>query len=171
MSTSTSQNRKRTALSLLAPPMPLSMIGAPHPSSKLVCYGSPTPLVLLGGLPPISRKYIASEKLDAKYEEVRNELDAKLRDAMFFQLASDGWKKKYLAYGDNLVNLTLNLPNGASLFRKALFTNGGVPPKYVEETLWETITTICGSTVEWCVRIVVDTDKLEAKALRELELK
>ncbi|KAH9305721.1 hypothetical protein KI387_010125, partial [Taxus chinensis] len=49
MSTGTSQNRKRSVLSVSAPLMPLSMIGAPHPSSELVRYGSPTPLVLSGG--------------------------------------------------------------------------------------------------------------------------
>lgn len=239
---STSQNRKRSALTLPQAAIPLAMIGTPRPSSEAVRFSSPTPLVLSGGkedlgalamledsvkklkspggkggpgqilsksqvetalnllaewlyescgtvsfscvehpkfkaflnhvgLPPISRKYVAAEKLDAKYEEVRNESDAKLRDAMFFQLASDGWKKKNLAYGDNLVNLTLNLPNGTSLFRKALFTNGVVPAKYVEETIWETITGICGATVERCVGIVADTDKHKTKALRELERK
>jgi len=241
-SASTSQNRKRSALTLPQAAMPLAMIGTPRPTSEAVRFSSPTPLVLSGGkedlgalamledsvkklkspggkggpgqilskaqvetalnllaewlyescgtvsfscvehpkfrsflnhvgLPPISRKYVAAEKLDAKYEEVRNESDAKLRDALFFQLASDGWKKKNLAYGDNLVNLTLNLPNGTSLFRKALFTNGAVPAKYVEETIWETITGICGATVERCVGIVADTDKHKTKALRELERK
>jgi len=241
-SASTSQNRKRSALTLPQAAMPLAMIGTPRPTSEAVRFSSPTPLVLSGGkedlgalamledsvkklkspggkggpgqilskaqvetalnllaewlyescgtvsfscvehpkfrsflnhvgLPPISRKYVAAEKLDAKYEEVRNESNGKLRDALFFQLASDGWKKKNLAYGDNLVNLTLNLPNGTSLFRKALFTNGAVPAKYVEETIWETITGICGATVERCVGIVADTDKHKTKALRELERK
>lgn len=124
------------------------------------------------GLPPISRKYIAGAKLDAKYEEVRTESDAKLRDAMFFQLASDGWKKKGAGCspcGENLVNLTLNLPNGTSLFRKAVFTSGAVSAKYVEDTLWETITGICGTIVDRCVGIVADTDKFKSKALTDLE--
>eukprot|EP01018_Ginkgo_biloba_P018251 Gb_26431 [translate_table: standard] len=242
-STSSQQNRKRSAQALTPPhhPLALTMVDSSRYSSELVCAGGPTPLMLSGGkedlgalamledsvkklkspggkgspgqvlnkgqiesalnllaewlyescgtvsfscvehpkfksflnqvgLPPISRKYIAGAKLDAKYEEVRNESDAKLRDAMFFQLASDGWKKKSnSAYGENLVNLTLNLPNGTSLFRKAVFTNGVVTSKYVEDTLWETVTGICGTVVERCVGIVADTDKFKAKALIDLE--
>ncbi|GLJ46426.1 hypothetical protein SUGI_0978430 [Cryptomeria japonica] len=103
--------------------------------------------------------------------------------AFLSQLASDGWKRKSntcntfspsssssTSAGESLVNLTLNLPNGTSLFRKAVFTNGGVVgAKYVEETLWETITGICGTVVERCVGIVADTDRLKSKALSDLE--
>ncbi|KAL2650909.1 hypothetical protein R1flu_019037 [Riccia fluitans] len=122
------------------------------------------------GLPPVSRRYIAGQKLDAKFEEVKAESDAKLRDAMFFQLASDGWKKKATNMGESLINITLNLPNGSSLFRSVININAGaVCVKLVEETLWEAITGICGTALERCVGIVADTDKYSAKALQELE--
>ncbi|XP_058084992.1 uncharacterized protein LOC131232635 isoform X2 [Magnolia sinica] len=122
------------------------------------------------GLPPIARRELVGPRLDARYEEVRAESEAKIHDAMFFQVASDGWKPRSgatAAEAENLVSLTVNLPNGTSVFRKAVFTNGRAPSKYAEEILWETITGICGSAVHRCVGIVAD--KFKAKALRNLE--
>ncbi|CAA3005665.1 uncharacterized protein LOC111398488 isoform X2 [Olea europaea subsp. europaea] len=121
------------------------------------------------GLPTISRREVFGSRLDTKYEELKAESEAKIRDAMFFQIASDGWKSKNdgIFGDDNFVNLTVNLPHGTSVFRRAVFTNGYVPSKYAEEVLWETITEICGSTVQQCVGIV--SDKFKAKALRNLE--
>ncbi|KAJ4953000.1 hypothetical protein NE237_029832 [Protea cynaroides] len=121
------------------------------------------------GLPAVSRKEFAVSRLDAKFEEAKTESDARIRDAMFFQVSSDGWKPKHSGFvgGENLVNLTVNLPNGTSVYRKAVFTTDLVPSKYAEEILWETITGICGSVVQRCVGIVAD--KFKAKALRNLE--
>lgn len=65
------------------------------------------------------------------------------------------------------MNLTVNLPNGTSLYRRAVFVTGSVPSKYAEEILLETITGICGNAVQQCVGIVAD--KFKAKALRNLE--
>ncbi|XP_035549864.1 uncharacterized protein LOC108981858 isoform X2 [Juglans regia] len=121
------------------------------------------------GLPAVSRRDFTGARLDTKYEEAKAESEARIRDAMFFQIASDGWKSKN--YGvpveESLVNLTVNLPNGTSLYRKAAFVSGSVPSKYAEEVLWETITGICGNAVQQCVGIVAD--KFKAKALRNLE--
>ncbi|KAF8412371.1 hypothetical protein HHK36_000335 [Tetracentron sinense] len=121
------------------------------------------------GLPGVSRRDFSGARLDAKFEEARTESEARIRDAMFFQVASDGWKLKNScrAGEDNLVNLTVNLPNGTSVYRKGVFTSGAVQSKYAEEILWETITGICGSVVQRCVGIVAD--KFKAKALRNLE--
>ncbi|CAI9755375.1 unnamed protein product [Fraxinus pennsylvanica] len=121
------------------------------------------------GLPSISRREFFGSRLDAKYEGLKAESEAKIRDAMFFQIASDGWKLKNdgLFGDDNFVNLTVNLPHGTSVFRRAVFTNGYVTSKYAEEVLWETVTEICGSSVQQCVGIV--SDKFKAKALRNLE--
>ncbi|KAF8413047.1 hypothetical protein HHK36_001021 [Tetracentron sinense] len=120
------------------------------------------------GLPEISRREFACARLDAKFEEAKMDSEARIRDAMFFQVASDGWKKNFGLVGEeNLVNFTVNLPNGMSVFQKAVFTNGSVPSKYAEEILWETITGVCGSVVQRCVGIVAD--KFKGKALRNLE--
>ena len=118
------------------------------------------------GLPTVSRREFMGARLDAKFEEATAESEARIRDAMFFQLASEGWKPK--SYGEeNLVNVTVNLPNGTSLYRRAVFVTGSAPSKYAEEVLWETITGICGNVVQQCVGIVAD--KFKAKALRNLE--
>lgn len=122
------------------------------------------------GLPPISRRYLAGPKLDARFEEVRSESEARLRDALFFQLASDGWWRKVTIMGETLINLTLNLPNGTSLFRKVVtFSGNSLSSKLVEDTLWEAVDGLCGSALERCVGIVADTDKQSFKALQELE--
>ncbi|KAF7813310.1 uncharacterized protein G2W53_034286 [Senna tora] len=114
------------------------------------------------GLPTTLRREISGSRLDAKFNDAETESEAKIRDAMFFQVASDGWK------GENLIKFTVNLPNGASVFQKAVFTGGVVSPKYAEEILWETVTGISGSAVQRCVGIVAD--KYKAKALRNLEV-
>ncbi|KAI4327067.1 hypothetical protein L6164_019569 [Bauhinia variegata] len=121
------------------------------------------------GLPTISRREFTGARLDAKFEEAKAESEARIRDAMFFQIASDGWKaENYGVYGEeNLVNLSVNLPNGTSLYRRAVFVAGSAPSKYAEEVLWETITGICGNVVQQCVGIVAD--KFKAKALKNIE--
>ncbi|XP_054808860.1 uncharacterized protein LOC129310980 [Prosopis cineraria] len=121
------------------------------------------------GLPAISCREFTGSRLDAKYREVKAESEARIRDAMFFQIASDGWKGNTKNYSEeNVVNLSVNLPNGTSLYRKAVFfTGSSAPSNYAEEVLWETISGICGSVPQRCVGIVAD--KFKSKALKNLE--
>lgn len=127
------------------------------------------------GLPAITRRDLAGERLDAKYEEAKTESEARIRDAMFFQISSDGWKSKnhnnsnhhHSGEFQNLVNLSVNLPNGTSVFRRAVFTGGYVFSDNAEGVLWETIGEICGNNYQQCVGIV--SDKFKSKALRNLE--
>ncbi|KAF2298981.1 hypothetical protein GH714_029530 [Hevea brasiliensis] len=116
-----------------------------------------------------SRREFCGDRLDVKFEEAKAESEARIRDAMFFQIASDGWKVKSFSgfSGVNLVNLTVNLPNGTSLYRRVVFVSGSVPSKYAEEVLWETISGICGNAVQQCVGIIAD--RFKSKALRNLE--
>ncbi|KAJ8449351.1 hypothetical protein Cgig2_002483 [Carnegiea gigantea] len=118
------------------------------------------------GMPEVSKREFSGSRLDARYEDVRNESEIRIRDAQFFQIVTDGWKQKGY-YDENLVNLTLNLPNGTSVYRRAVFIGGQVPSKYAEEVLWETITDICGNAVHQCVGIVAD--KYKNTALSNLE--
>lgn len=119
------------------------------------------------GLPAIRSREFAGARLDAKFEHAKAESEERIRDAMFFQIASDGWKHKSDSGEENLVYLTVNLPNGTSVFRRAVFVCGSVPSKYAEDVLWETITGICGNVVQQCAGIVAD--KFKAKALKNLE--
>ncbi|KAH7445012.1 hypothetical protein KP509_02G102100 [Ceratopteris richardii] len=124
------------------------------------------------GLPPISRRYLVGPKLDSKYEEIRVESEARLRDAMFFQLASDGWWNRRTIVGESLINVTLNLPNGTSLFHKIIALKmPSQSEKLIEDTLWESVVSVAGSALERCVGIVADADKQTLKALQELEIK
>ncbi|KAI3787628.1 hypothetical protein L1987_42231 [Smallanthus sonchifolius] len=123
------------------------------------------------GLPALTRRDLAGERLDSKYKEAKTESEARIRDALFFQISSDGWKPKvghcYSGEIQSLVNLSVNLPNGTSVFRRGVFTGGYVFSKYAEDVLWETICDICGNNLEQCVGIV--SDKFKSKALRNLE--
>ena len=126
------------------------------------------------GLPANLRREVSGGRLDARFGEAKAESEARIRDAMFFQLASDGWKSGGLfnfnsccGGGESLVKFVVNLPNGSSVFQKAVFTGGVENSKYAEEVLWETVTAVTGSVVHRCVGIVAD--KFKAKALRNLE--
>ncbi|XP_062092115.1 uncharacterized protein LOC133797980 [Humulus lupulus] len=124
------------------------------------------------GLPALSRREFSGARLDAKFDEAKAESEARIEDAMFFQVASSGWKSKALCSfpcgEENLVKFTVNLPNRTSVFQKAVFTGGPVSSKYAEEILWDTVTGICGGSEQRCVGIVAD--KYKAKALKNLEV-
>uniref|UniRef100_A0A6I9QDV4 Uncharacterized protein LOC105034316 n=1 Tax=Elaeis guineensis var. tenera TaxID=51953 RepID=A0A6I9QDV4_ELAGV len=120
------------------------------------------------GLPPLSRRDLAGPRLDARFEEARADADARIRDALFFQLSSDGWRPRdATATSDALVSLAVNLPNGTSVFHRAVLSHGGAPSKYAEEVLWDTVADVCGSAVQRCAGIV--SDRFKSKALRNLE--
>ncbi|KFK40556.1 hypothetical protein AALP_AA2G011400 [Arabis alpina] len=135
----------------------VSLTGLEHP--KLRAFLSQV------GLPVISRRDFVTRRLDLKYEESRVKADTRIHDAMFFQIGSNGWK--FENSGENLVSLTVNLPNGTSLYRRGLFVNGAVSSNYAEEVLWETVKGICGNLPQRCVGIV--SDRFMSKALRNLE--
>ncbi|TKY45044.1 hypothetical protein E2542_SST31328 [Spatholobus suberectus] len=52
------------------------------------------------GLPNALRREASGARLDARFGEAKAESEARIRDAMFFQLASDGWKS-----GSNWISL------------------------------------------------------------------
>ncbi|XP_022737692.1 uncharacterized protein LOC111290587 isoform X2 [Durio zibethinus] len=136
------------------------------------------------GMPAVSRRDLLGTRLDNKFHEAERESEARIRDAMFIQVASDGWKRKscccccssYASSSnsssgcaeENLVQFSVNLPNGSSVYQKVVFTGGSVTSKYAEEVLRETVMGICGSGMQKCVGIV--SDKYKAKALRNLEI-
>ncbi|KAL1316613.1 hypothetical protein HN51_068791 [Arachis hypogaea] len=119
------------------------------------------------GLPAVSGRELIGGRLDSKFEEAKAESEARMRDAMFFQLSTEGWKAKSSEENGNVVKVTVNLPNGTSLYRRAVFVSGSAPSKYAEEVLRETITAICGNVVDKCVGIVAD--RFGSNALRNLE--
>ncbi|KAK1307003.1 hypothetical protein QJS10_CPA10g00797 [Acorus calamus] len=123
------------------------------------------------GLPPLSPRDLAGPRLDSRFDEAVSESDARIRDALFFQVSSDGWRSSSSS-SDGVVNVTVNLPNGTTLFRRAVFAAGGggrVPSKYAEEVLWDAVIDICGGddNARRCVGIV--SDRFKSKALSNLE--
>ncbi|KAG6382476.1 hypothetical protein SASPL_157856 [Salvia splendens] len=76
------------------------------------------------GLPEVSKRELLCSRLDSKFEEARRASEARIRDAAFFQIASDGWN--IIDRGSkSLVKFVVNLPNGTRVFQKAVYSNGG----------------------------------------------
>ncbi|XP_064951706.1 uncharacterized protein LOC135605761 isoform X1 [Musa acuminata AAA Group] len=121
------------------------------------------------GLPPISRRDIVGRRLDVRYDEARAEADARTHDALFFQLAADGWKPHDSSSGgDSIVSLTVNLPNGTTVFHRSVLTPARSPSQFAEVVLSHTIADISGEgATRRCVGIVAD--KFKSKALLSLE--
>ncbi|XP_011654871.1 uncharacterized protein LOC101211175 isoform X1 [Cucumis sativus] len=140
-------------------------------SVSLSCFDHPKFKALLSqlGLPSLPRTDILGARLDSKFEEAKADSEARIRDAAFFQIASDGWKNKNCCDEESVVKFMVNLPNGTTVFQKALFTGGLVSSKYAEEVILDTVNEICGSGLQKCVGIIAD--RYKAKALRNLEIK
>ncbi|KAL3650444.1 hypothetical protein CASFOL_006847 [Castilleja foliolosa] len=126
------------------------------------------------GLPePSKRELFSCARLDSKFAEARNETEARIKDAAFFQVSCGGWKNinNNFIDGDSkcLVKFFVNLPNGTRVFQRAVCLNiGELPSQYVEEVMWESVQRICGdNSLLRCVGIV--SDKYKSKALRNLE--
>ncbi|WOL18124.1 hypothetical protein Cni_G26917 [Canna indica] len=119
------------------------------------------------GLSPIPSRQLALSHLQARYLDVLSESEARIRDAAFFQLATDGWKSSATPSEHTVVSLVLNLPNGTTLFHRSLLTTGGAPSDYAEEVLWDAVTKLCGGLIDRCAGVVAD--RFKKKALQNLE--
>ncbi|KAJ6851082.1 uncharacterized protein M6B38_260430 [Iris pallida] len=111
--------------------------------------------------PPVSPRRLLGPTLDSRYRAAAADSEAKLRDAHFFQLASAGWKDR------GFVNVAANLPNGTSVFVRAIAATAPVPPDYAQELLWDAVSSASIGIAERCVGIV--SDRYKSKALRNLE--
>ncbi|KAL5207634.1 hypothetical protein ABZP36_032069 [Zizania latifolia] len=116
------------------------------------------------GLPDLQRTDLAGLRLDARFTEARADATARVRDALFFQLDADGWREQ-------LVTLSVNLPNGTSVFHRAVPVPAPAPSDYAEEVLLDAVASMSGSSndLHHCAGIV--TDRFKSKALRDLESK
>ncbi|KAL9993408.1 putative ribonuclease H-like superfamily [Helianthus debilis subsp. tardiflorus] len=126
------------------------------------------------GLPALTRRELAGDRLEFKYQAARIESDDRIRESMFFQLSADGFGSKskgYNLFDEKIINLSVNLPNGTRVFRRGVFVNGYVFPEHAEDILMETVVGICGSNgnVQQCVGVV--SDGLKSTALKNLEMK
>ncbi|XP_040869342.1 uncharacterized protein [Glycine max] len=134
--------------------VPLSALEHPKFQSFLTQLGLPVTLL---------RREIYGSRLDDRFGVAKAESEARMRDAMFFQVGCDGWKGE-----DGVVKFIVNLPNGTSVFHKVVFGGGVVSAKYAEEILGEVVSGVCGSDVQRCVGMVAD--RFKRKALRNLEV-
>ncbi|XP_042473980.1 uncharacterized protein LOC122056212 [Zingiber officinale] len=119
------------------------------------------------GLPSVSPRRLALSQLHARYLEVLSDSEARIREAAFFQLSSDGWKSSATSSDHAIVSFAVNLPNGKTLFHRSILTAGGAPSGYAEEVLWDAVAKLCCSFTERCAGIVAD--RFRKTALHNLE--
>nr|CAB3449712.1 unnamed protein product [Digitaria exilis] len=116
------------------------------------------------GLPDLQRTDITGPRLDARFAEARADAAARVRDALFFQLAADGWREQ-------VVTLSVNLPNGTSVFHRAVPVPGVAPSDYAEELMLDAVASVSSSVssndLHRCAGIV--SDRFKSKALRDIE--
>nr|CAB3478430.1 unnamed protein product [Digitaria exilis] len=114
------------------------------------------------GLPDLQRTDLAGPRLDARFAEARADAAARVRDAVFFQLAADGWR-------DQVVTLAVNLPNGTSVFHRAVPVPAVAPSDYAEELMLDAVASVSNSSdqLHRCAGIV--SDRFKSKALRDIE--
>uniref|UniRef100_A0A0D9VFM4 DUF7963 domain-containing protein n=1 Tax=Leersia perrieri TaxID=77586 RepID=A0A0D9VFM4_9ORYZ len=118
------------------------------------------------GLPDLQRTDLAGPRLEARFAEARADATARVRDALFFQLAADGWREQ-------VVTISVNLPNGTSVFHHAVPVPAPAPSDYAEELLLDAVASVSASgssnDLHHCAGIVAD--RFKSKALRDLENK
>lgn len=111
------------------------------------------------GLPPLPPR----ARLDARFAEARADAAARVRDASFFQLAADGWRG-----GGGVVSLAANLPNGTSVFHRAVPLAAPPTADYAAEVLADAAASVSpAASIQHCAGVVAD--RFGPTALRELE--
>nr|CAB3477496.1 unnamed protein product [Digitaria exilis] len=103
---------------------------------------------------------ITGARLDARFAEASDAAAARVRDARFFQLAADGW------HGP-VVTLAANLPNGTSVFHRAVPIPAPPPSDYAEEVLLDAAASVAAGDLRRCAGVVAD--RFGSTALRDLE--
>ncbi|CAN6275332.1 unnamed protein product [Urochloa humidicola] len=115
------------------------------------------------GLPELSRADLTGTRLNARFAEASADAAARVRDAHFFQLAADGWRGP-------VVTLAANLPNGTSVFHRAVPMPAPPSSDYAEEVLLDAVSSVATSAdLHHCAGVVAD--RFGSKALRDLESK
>ncbi|CAN6270776.1 unnamed protein product [Urochloa humidicola] len=133
----------------------VSLAAAEHPKMKA--------FLRQVGLPELSSADLTGARLDARFAEASADAAARLRDARFFQLAADGWRGP-------VVTLAANLPNGTSVFHRAVHMPAPPSSDYAQEVLLDAVSSVATSAdLRHCAGVVAD--RFGSKALRELESK
>ncbi|KAF0894250.1 hypothetical protein E2562_037766 [Oryza meyeriana var. granulata] len=133
----------------------VSLAAAEHPKLKA--------FLRQVGLPELSRAELTGARLNARFAEARADAAARIREARFFQLAADGWREQ-------VVTLSVNLPNGTSVFQRAVPTPAPPSSDYAEQLMLEAVSSVSASSeLHHCAGIVAD--RFSPKALRDLEHK
>jgi hypothetical protein len=118
------------------------------------------------GLPDLQLQHadLCGPRLDARFAEARADATARVRDALFFQLAADGWREQ-------VVTFSVNLPNGTTVFDRAVPVPAMAPSDYAEELMLEAVASVSASgssnDLHRCAGII--SDRFKSKALRDLE--
>ncbi|KAG8063984.1 hypothetical protein GUJ93_ZPchr0004g38526 [Zizania palustris] len=155
-----SRQQAEAALSLLADWFlessgSVSLTAAEHPKLKA--------FLRQVRLPEISRAELAGARLNARFAEAHADAAARIPEARFFQLAADGWRER-------VVTFSVNLPNGTSVFQRAVPMPAPASSDYAEQLLLEAVSSVSASSeLHHCAGIV--SDRFSSRTLRDLEHK
>ncbi|KAK8945914.1 hypothetical protein KSP40_PGU003754 [Platanthera guangdongensis] len=119
------------------------------------------------GLPALSPRRLVGPLLNSRFHEACAESAARARDALFFQVDSAGWNTTPAAAEQSLISFAVNLPNGTTIFHRAMLTASRPPSDYAEDVLRDAVAHISGGAPHRCAGIVAD--RFKSKALRNLE--
>lgn len=97
--------------------VPLSLLELPRMKEMFNLLGIKRP----------SRTWVSNTKLDRVYNEAKSEIVNLLEsNGGYFQLASDGWRSKYVENSEKLLNFLALLPDGGAVFLGIERTKGEV---------------------------------------------
>jgi hypothetical protein len=112
------------------------------------------------GLLTPSRHDLSNKLLDAAYEEVQADQQAKLAAQHMVQLSTDGWRRKAAARGVPLINILALLPSGGSVFCKVVPAAGVVKDQHwIKERHLEWAALVTNGDLGRLVGMVMDNTK------------
>ncbi|PKU75331.1 uncharacterized protein LOC110116649 [Dendrobium catenatum] len=118
------------------------------------------------GLPALSPRRLLGPILDSRFHDANVESATRSLDAPFFQLDTAGWNTASEAE-QSLISLAVNLPNGTTVFHRAMLAASRAPSDYAEDVFRDAIANISSGSAHRCAGIVAD--RFKSKALRNLE--
>jgi hypothetical protein len=127
-------------------------------------------LLSLFGIPPIDRRWVAGNHLNAAFDTVEKDLKEMLSTG-YYQLSTDCWKKNNVNDKQKLIGFNANHSNGRTALVDVARVKGGdsLTGKYLMEAIEKVI--LEQGDPEQCLGVISDREASVQKALRDLEVK
>eukprot|EP00245_Coleochaete_scutata_P016555 TRINITY_DN776_c0_g2_i1.p1 TRINITY_DN776_c0_g2~~TRINITY_DN776_c0_g2_i1.p1 ORF type:complete len:775 (-),score=150.13 TRINITY_DN776_c0_g2_i1:187-2511(-) len=123
------------------------------------------------GLPQLTHKHLATERLEHRYVQTKQAVDQKIAEARFFQLVTNGWSDCDPGEGPRLISVAVNLSSGATIFRKVMNPETfPLTSEFIQERLDSALLELVSGEQGYdrCVGIITDGDAALRSALQRL---